>query len=235
MLDQAIEALKTFDWGTPLATIAPIDDAVAAAHDKPEDRQQLETRLIAALKAPISRDAQDYVCRKLAIVGSAASVPTLAVLLLRKENSHMARFALERISDPAAAAALRDALPKVTGNLRIGVINSIGARRDAEAFATLGRFLKDSDAATSRAAALALGAIGGKWSAGILRAVIEEGSSPSRGPMIDAWLTCAESFLANQQLEEAKAIYSSLDDSHQPRLIRLAATRGLLACAGRQA
>jgi hypothetical protein len=49
MLDTAFEALKKFDWGSDLATLAPIEDAVIAAHEKPDARQELENRLIAAI------------------------------------------------------------------------------------------------------------------------------------------------------------------------------------------
>ena len=236
MLDNALEALKTFNWGTSLTVVAPIEDAVVAAHDKLDAKRQLENQLIAALKGSLSRDAQDYVCRKLAIVGSAASVPTLAVLLIKPENSHMSRFALERIPAPEASTALRDALPKVSGSVRIGVINSLGARRDAAAVAALGALLKDADPATARAAALALGSIGTTEAAGILQASIRVGNGKATAePIFDGLLTCAEALLADQKLSEATAIYSGLNDSKQPRLIRLAATRGLLACAGRQA
>src|SRR5258708_7808677 len=118
MLDNAFEALKTFDWGTDLVVVAPIEEAVTAAHGKPDLSRDLENRLIAALKSEISRDAQDYLCRKLAIVGTAAAVPTLAGLLASEKNSHMARFALERIPAPEAAKALRDALPNVGRKLK---------------------------------------------------------------------------------------------------------------------
>src|SRR6185503_3169302 len=105
MLDNAFEALNKLDWGSDLSPLAPIEDAVVASHDKPDDREQLESRLIAALKGQLTRDAKGYVCRKLATVGSAAAVPVLAALLGDKEGSHMARFALERISTPEAAQA----------------------------------------------------------------------------------------------------------------------------------
>lgn len=232
MLDQALEALKTYDWGTPLSTIAPIEDAVAAAHDKSPERQQIENRLIDALKSPLSRDARDYVCRKLAIVGSSASVPMLAVLLTKPDSSHMARFALERITAPEAASALRNVLPKVTGTVRIGVINSLGARRDAGAIKALRPLLKDRDAATVRAAALALGAIGTVESA---RELLSAGPAGVRLSFLtDALLNCAEALLADRNVPEATAIYLGLNVAQQPRLIRLAATRGLLACAGHQ-
>ena len=230
MLETAFEALKTFDWGSDLAALAPIEDAATASHGKPEARQDLENRLIAALKGTLTRDAQDYICRKLAHVGTAAAVPTLAGLLLNKGNSHMARFALEQIPAPEAAAALRDALPKVSGDLKVGVISSIGARRDRSAVAALSGLLADSDASVARAATLALGAIGSVESAAALQTALRT-AGDRRSTMIDAVLSCAESLLASNQVADASSIYKAFTHESQPRIVRLAATRGLLACA----
>src|SRR6185436_1150934 len=99
------------------APVTPISDAAAAAHGNPEARKDLERRLLAALTSEISRDAKDYVCRVLTLVGSAAAAPVLAKLLVDENHSHMARFALERMPAPEAAAALRDALPKLSAKL----------------------------------------------------------------------------------------------------------------------
>src|SRR5439155_22730995 len=85
MLNTAFEALKKFDWGSDLAALNPIEDAAIAAHDKPEVGKELESRLVAALQSELSLDAQEYVCRKLAMVGTAAAVPSLSVLLVKKE------------------------------------------------------------------------------------------------------------------------------------------------------
>ena len=234
MLDTAFEALKKFDWGSDLAALNPIEDAAIAAHEKPEAGKELESRLVAALQSELSLDAQEYVCRKLAMVGTAAAVPSLAVLLVKKEISHMARFALERIPVSEAAQALRDALPKVSGLVKIGVINSLGARRDAAAVATLAGLLKDGDPAIARAAALALGAIGSAESAAALQ-LAQKAATGNPLTLIDALLSCAEAMLANNKLADASAIYKTFDQASQPRLVRLAAARGLLACASKQA
>lgn len=159
MLDDAFEALKTYDWGTDVKILVPIDEAVVATQGDAAARKELETRLAAVLATDVSRDAKDYVCRKLMIIGTAVSVPVLAKLLLDKDNSHMARYALERIQDPAAAQAMRDALPKLTGAQKIGAIGSLGVRRDAESVPVLAELVGDSDAAVARAAAYALGDI----------------------------------------------------------------------------
>lgn len=234
MLNNAFEALKKFDWGSDLAALSPIEDAVVEAHHTPEVGQDLESRLVAALKGDLTLDAREYVCRKLAVIGSAACVPALASLLLNKEDSHMSRFALERIPASESAQSLRDALPKASGDLKIGIISSLGARRDSAAVPALGELLKDSDPSISRSAALALGAIGNAASVAALRsALLPSGISPSA--VIDALLGCAESLLAGNKQAEASAIYKTFAQESQPRLVRLAAMRGLLACAGKQA
>lgn len=233
MLETAFEALKNYDWGTDLALLAPIEDAVVASHGKPDAVKDLENRLLAALQGELSRDAQDYVCRKLATIGSAAAVPVLARLLVKKENSHMARYALERITAPEAGAALRDALGKVSGDLKIGVIGSLGSRRDTAAIESLGRLISDSDAAVARSATMALGTIGTAAAAAVLQAAL--GSKGQRSDVTDALLNCAETLLASNNLVDANAIYKSLANDSQSRLVRLAATRGLLACASHNA
>jgi len=256
MLDNAFESLKSFDWGTDLVVVAPIEEAVTAAHGNAELARDLENRLIAALKGQISRDAQDYLCRKLATVGTAAAVPALAALLGNEQNSHMARFALERIPAPEAAQALRDALPKLSGKLKIGVIGSLGSRRDAAAVSAISGLLKDENAAVARAAATALGEIGNVEAANALQAY-QPSAAATKQAVIDALFACAESLLADDKdavalaavrkaldaqgvllvdnAAVALAIYKSLAGDNQTRLVRLAATRGILACAARNA
>lgn len=233
MLDTAFDALKKFDWGSDLGALAPIEDAITAALGKPEAGKEIETRLIAAMKGELSRDAREYVCRKLANVGTAACVPGLAALLVDKESSHMSRFALEQIPAPEAAQALREALPKASGLVKVGIISSLGAKRDAAAVAPLGELLKDGDWTIVRAAALALGAIGNVESVAVLQRTLPVGDGPSA--IVDALLSCAEALLSSNKLADATAIYKAFAQDHQPRLVRLAANRGLLACASKQA
>lgn len=234
MLDQAFDALKKFDWGTPIGELSGIEDAVVASHSDAALRHDLEQRLIAALSSGVSNDAKGYVCRKLSVSGSPAAVPALAALLGDEANAHLARQALERIPGPAAAAALREALAKLSGKLRIGVIGSLGARREASAVPSLAPLLGDADAAVARSAALALGAIGGAEAAGALKQRLQSGAG-DQGEVIDALLSCAESLRAAHDFADATAIYKSLSGDGHPRLVRLAADRGLLACLSQQA
>jgi HEAT repeat protein len=234
MLDDAFDALKKYDWGTERAPLAPIEAAVTAAHGKPDARENLEKRLLAALQSENSRDAKGFVCRMLTIVGGVASVPTLAGLLADEYLSHMARYALERIPATEATQALRDALPKLTGKLKIGVISSIGSRRDASAVPALSGLLKDQNAAVARAAAIALGEIGSVEAAKALQENMAS-AAEAKPAVIDAQLACAEALLADKKYAVALGIYKSLAGDNQARLVRLAATRGMLACAARNA
>lgn len=226
----AVEALKEFDWGQPYDKIKPLDEAIAASFGDSEARKAIEQELVALLRGNASRGAKDFACRKLMVIGSAASVPTLAGLLGDKEMSHMARFALERMEIAEAAKALRDAVATTSGAQKIGVIGSLGARADAEAVPVLAASLKDSNPEIAAAAATALGLIGTAEAAQALAAAaVPAAAKPA---WADARLACAEKLLAAGNKVQALAIYKSLNTDDQPKQVRLAATRGMLAAAG---
>jgi HEAT repeat protein len=233
-VEKAFDALKTYDWGTDRNALKPIDDAAIATHGDAAARKQLETQLAAVLKTGASRAAKDFVCRKLTIIGTAESVPALAELLPDKDLSHMARYALERIQAPEAAAAMRDALPKVAGTTKVGVIGSLGVRRDAASVAALAAALGDSDKAVACAAACALGNIGTPEAAKALTDFAKKAPEGVKLAAADGCLTCAERLLADGKKANAIAIYKSLSGPNQPKHVRLAATRGLLAAAGKK-
>jgi HEAT repeat protein len=232
MLDQAFDALKTYDWGTDPKVLKPIDDAVVSTHGDAAARKELEKRLAAVLTTEVSRDAKDCVCRRLMTIGTAESVPALAALLPEKDHSHMARYALERIPAPEAAGALRDALPKVSPELKIGVISSLGARKDAGSVEALSALLADADAAVAAAAACALGSIRTAEAAKALSAA-KPATDAAKQAANDASLACAEGLLAGGKKAEALAIYKGLASQELPKHVKLAATRGMLACAGK--
>lgn len=226
----AVDALKDFDWGQPYDKLKPLDEAIAASFGDSAARKAIEEKLLAVLSGNASRGAKDFACRKLMLVGSATSVPTLAGLLGDKEMSHMARFALERMEVPEAAKALRDAVATTSGAQKIGVIGSLGARGDVEAVPVLAASLKDSDPEIAAAAATALGLIGTAAAAQALAgAALPAAAKPA---WADARLACAEKLLAAGDKAQALAIYKSLNTDDQPKQVRLAATRGMLAAAG---
>jgi len=232
--DKALETLKTYDWGADRNALNAIDEAVVATQDNAAARKELETRLLDILKDGVSRSAQDYILRTLRTIGTAESVPALAALLTDESLSHMARFALERIPTPEAAAAMRDALKKLKGELKVGVIGSLGARRDAGSVAALTGAVDDDDQAIASSAARALGLIGTPQAGKVLVARVKKSSEGTTPAIADACLVCAERLLADGKKAEALSLYTSLKGDDQPKLVRLAATRGLLATAGKK-
>jgi HEAT repeat protein len=233
-VDKAFEALTTYDWGADRNLLAPIDEAVVATHGDPSARKELELRLAAVLKTDASRDAKDFVCRKLMVIGTAESAATLAGLLPDKDLAHMARYALERMPAPEAAQAMRDALPALTGALKVGVIGSLGARRDAASVPALAALLADADQTVACAAACALGDIGNSEAAKSLSEFAKKAPEDLKPAVADASLSCAERLLTDGKKAEAMLIYKSLSGEDQPKQIRLAAMRGLLVAVGKK-
>ena len=233
-VDTAIAALKTYDYGTDRNTLKPIDDAVVASYGKAEARKGLETKLAAVLSTSASRDAKTYCCRILRVIGTAECVPALAALLGDKDLSHSARYALQSIPAPEAGKALRDALPKLSGSLKIGVIGSLAARRDTECVAAMAGCLTDTDKAIAAAAAHALGAIGTAEASKALTDSVKTASAEVKPSIADACLECAERLLAGGDKTTAIAVYKSLSGGDQPKHVRLAATRGMISAAGKK-
>ena len=121
-----------------------------------------EDQLIALLRSEAAPAEKAITCKRLAVFGTARCVPALEPLLSDPSLSSWARIPLEAIADPAAGEALRKTLPKVDGRLLVGVINSMGVRRDAGAVEALAERLTHSDTAVACAAAIA-------WDASVMR------------------------------------------------------------------
>ena len=227
MLDQAIEALSSYDWGKDYAAIKPIEDAVVETQGDTEARKALEEKLAAVLNSEASRAAKDYVCRQLRIIGTAASVPAIARLLPDKDLSHMARYALESNPAAEAGAALRDALPQVDGALKVGVISSLGDRRDEASVQSLAALVDGPDVAVARAAATALGDIRTLQASQAL-ANCEPSDAAVIAAVTDAALSCAESLLAAGNKTAALSVYKKYSAA-EPKHVQIAAKRGMLA------
>ncbi|MHC4096805.1 MAG: HEAT repeat domain-containing protein [Planctomycetota bacterium] len=136
-----------------------------------------EGKLIAVLKSNASHKEKADACRHLAIIGTKKAVAPLAALLVDEKLSHMARYGLEPIPDPAVDKAFRDALGKLKGRPLVGVIGSIGVRRDAKAVPALAKLLHNSGRDVTQAASRALGSIGNTDAAKALTIAMEADST----------------------------------------------------------
>jgi HEAT repeat protein len=233
-VDTAIKSLKTYDWGVDRRTLNPIDQAVIATHGDAAGRKKLEKSLVDALAGGISRSAQDFVCRRLRVIGTAQSVKALAGLLTDEKTSAIARFALGDISDDTAVDALRAALPKVSSKLKPGIIGSLGGRRDKKSVAAIAKFLGDSDMMVARAAAHSLALIGTADAAKALSACAKKAPANVKVSVADSCLICAEQLLADGNKAAAIAMYKGLRAADQPKHVKVAAAKGILTAASKK-
>jgi hypothetical protein len=151
-LEQSFELLKEFKPGADATVLIPIERAVMEVHDNATARAALEKRLVAYLGGSYSSVTRSFVCRQLVLIGSAASVPAVTPLVLDEELSVHARNALEHIPGPESEKAFRDALGQAKGRTRIGVINSVAARRDAASTPVLIKILSEDPESAAAAA-----------------------------------------------------------------------------------
>ena len=189
-------------------------------------------RALETLQSAAPKEAKALACKQLAVVGDAAAVPGLAPLLTDPELSSWARIALEVIPGSAADEALRVALGKAEPKLQVGIINSIGVRRDPQAVAPLAAKLADADASVAIAAAIALGRIGGEPAISALQKAAQTGNPTVRSAVAQGRILCAEQLQETGKSAEAAALYDQVRRSDVPQQRILEATRGLVLARG---
>lgn len=191
-------------------------------------------KLVSVFQAPDStRMQKSDALRKLSVVGTPEIVPAVAPLLGDPELSHMARYALEPIADPKVDTAFREALGKVQGRPLIGIIGSLGVRRDAQSVGALAGLLQNSDPAIVHASALALGNIGNTEAARALESAVAKAPVAQLPVLSEGLFRCAESLSGQRHEAAAVGIYDRLLKLNASSAIRTAALRG--AILGRQA
>ncbi|WP_167546836.1 HEAT repeat domain-containing protein [Stieleria maiorica] len=187
-----------------------------------------ESDLIAVLRSDAPEAEKAVVCKKLAIEGSPAAVGELAKLLSNPRLSSWARIALEVIPGQEADEALRQATQSLDGRLLVGVINSIGVRRDAAAVGALAARLQDSDSEVASAAAVALGRIGNDAATKSLQQSLVSTSGTTRNAVAEGYLLCAERLQAEDKSGAATEIFDEIRSADLPLQRIVEATRGAI-------
>jgi len=210
-----------------LALGIPLADA-----QQPRDSATEEQRLLAVLQSDAPAAKKAISCKELAIYGSSKAVPELAKLLPDPQLSSWARIALEVIPGEQSNAALRTAAESMQGRLLVGVINTIGVRRDAQAVPILISRLKDADVEVASAAAVALGRIADDDATKALQAALRTVSEQLKSPVAEACVLCAEARLLSGRQQEAAEIYDQVRNADVPMQRIVEATRGSILARG---
>ncbi len=212
-----------------VALVAPLAAADNATRTKAHAEQQKQ---ITVLLGNVPSAEKAAACKRLAIIGDSEAVPALAALLPDAKLSSWARIALEVIPGPAADEALRAASGTLHGRLLVGVINSLGVRRDPKAVDLLIGRLRDHDNDVAAAAAVALGHIGGERAVAAVRQAVASGPKEVRAAAAEGTILFAERFLAAGNAAEATKLYDEVRAADLPKQLVLDATRGAILARG---
>ena len=195
---------------------------------------QIEAAMVKAMTDPSCTYAgRQWVCRMLRGMGTAQSVPALAAMLKDAKLSHMARFALQDMPAAEAGAALIAALDEVEGDLKIGVIGSLGLRGEESAAAKIAPLMQSENRMMAEAAIRALSHFSNR-EAGM--ALVQTQVAPELEALrLDAILMCTDTMLARGRTEFAAGIYERMTGAEYPVFIRLAAYGGLVRARKEQA
>lgn len=204
--------------GVLMAAMTLVVAAPMVGQDVPAQRTVGE--LIATLKSDASQKDKADACRELARVGTKEAVPVLASLLADEKLAHMARYALEPIPDPAVDEALRAALGRLKGRRLVGVICSIGVRRDGRALPLMARLSRDADADVAQAAARAIGRLGTVEAATALQHALTGVTATNQLALCEGLFRCAAALDAQGHHTESLAIYDRLRGLPGPQQVR---------------
>jgi len=190
--------------------------------------------LLSVLKNPeASVQQKALACQQLAIFGTTEAIPLLAGFLDHPQLAAQARNVLQNLPGPEASAALRSSLPRLQGPFLVGVINTLGIRRDAEAVAPLLALEKNALQGFWPETLLALGRIASPAARDALRRVAERGPFDQKPAAAEACVLTAEAMLQEGDRSTAVAFFDlarKMDAA--PRPVQLAAQRGAILARG---
>ncbi|MBN2266603.1 MAG: HEAT repeat domain-containing protein, partial [Candidatus Aminicenantes bacterium] len=200
---------------------------VFAHKDDPRTRNETEAALLAFVQGAPAPAGLMEACRALSLIGGPDSVPVLAALAVEPGTTDAARYALERIPAGEADAALLAALDKAQGDVRRGIIFSIGERRAAAAVPALARLAAGKDVVLASDAIKALGKIGGAEAIEALTSALKR--TALRSEAGSALLLAAEGALAGGDKAAAMSVYNRVFAAKVPAALRQAAFKGRIA------
>ena len=204
----------------------PLAGSASAQSNSKEIMERPAAELVELVKDPNATAFEKAkACQRLAVIGTAEHVPALAALLADENLNLYGRFALEAIPDPAVDEALRAAAGKLQGRQLVGVINSIGVRRDAQALSLLAGLADHADRAVASAAAHAIGQLGTVEAAARLTEALGR-ESPVKRCLGDSALACAEGLAAAGKQADAVALYQAVAQAAVPQYMQIGALDG---------
>ncbi len=222
-------ARYVFVWTVAFCLLAAPAAALLAQQPPPSEGDEARQIEILQSDAPLFDKAK--ACQMLAVIGGQDCIPVLAELLADPQLAHYARFGLEPNPDPAVDQALRSSLDDLDGLLLVGVINSIGVRRDREAMESLKGLTTHSDQQVAAAALAALGRLATAEAIEVVLAAIAD-QPALQSAAVDASLSAGDLLLAEGATEQAIELYDALVEAELAPHYTTAALHGAIRARG---
>lgn len=235
-MDAAFSTLANYDEGGDTTELDLINDRISAALNTYTLKRDLEGRLLDILQLPeLSEAARDFAMKQLYRVATERSVEVLTPLLYLESTGEMARVALERVRANTATDALVEAMRKTKGQMRAGIIYSLGERKDPRAAQAITKFSGRGESDVIHAAIWALGEIGGPVAVKDLTWCRTNTIAEHRDFATRALFRVAERYLEEGDIRGALGVYDRLFVKPEPIEIRQRALRGILRAEGEAA
>ncbi len=230
--NELLSKIRTYDYDQSQENLSYLKTFINSALNSAVDLKIFQNSMIAFLESDATFASKQFVCQQLSIIGDEDAVPTLVSMLKDTKTSDIARFALERIPGENVDKALRKELSRTSGLPKIGIINTLGQRRDRKSVKDFGKLLDDTDNQVAEAAIVALGKIADENSAQLLKSVMDKNNEEIRNKALDAYLKCADQMVTDGKGNTASEIYNHVFSQDFPEAIRSATLRGMVTVAG---
>ena len=191
----------------------------------------------ALLKTIQSTEAPDVdranAFEKIGDIAGDDAVEPLVGFLGDKKWSHYARFALQKMDGESVTKALLESLDGLEGDLKLGVICTIGRRCDPVAVAPLAKLLGDGDAKVADSAAVALGWIGTPDAAAALtEAFGAEKDTKRKESLASAMLVVGQRLVRAGNAQAAIDVFDLLQGAEVSKPCRIGALQNAILARG---
>lgn len=231
-LDELLTQAAKHEFHQGREAVFALADIMVHGDISPAARRDHEQKLIAFLSSDTTYAGKDFICRYiLSLIGSEASAPVLGSMLRDPQTAEIARYALERIPGEEVNRVLRESLTGTSEKTRIGIINTIGSRRDAGSVEALRPLALSTDQGTSEAVWFALADIASPAALRALDQVYEGNRGPLYARVPEAYLKGAE----NANPTAALPIFRKLYAADVRPVVRAGALNGIARTGGSQA
>ncbi len=226
---ELLERIKGFKELDSRVTITQINEYLRVMTSDKRPLTNCEKEMNKFLLSDATPDAKRFICSKLGELGSQASVSTLSDLLNIPELFESARYALEKIPGEPSAMALRNALQSTEGKNRIGIITSLGLRKDIKSIPAIAVFLNNTDPDTVISAGSALSMMEDENALSALWTAHSQSIESTRLKLTEHALNCADKILSKKKSQYALSVIRNISgDSTTNPSLRIASLRSLL-------